>query len=179
MAEMQTETGAPPQGGNEFPPLDTSTFVPQLFWLAIAFTLLYVLLDRLALPGVVRVIKDRRQRIAGDLDAAEGLRREADAALKADDAPLAEARPRAVQIVAEARSAIKAEADRQRAAVDSELAKAVAAAEARIAEAKDRALDSVRTVAIDVAGAIVEKVLKVRPAIGELGRAVDEELRAA
>jgi F-type H+-transporting ATPase subunit b len=180
MAETtQTETGAPPPKGTNFPPFDATTFIPQLFWLAVSFTLLYVALERMALPGIARVIRDRGRRIAGDLDAAQRLRKEADAALKAYEKAMADARAQANTIAGEAHAAIKAEADKQRAAVDAELARSVEAAEAQIAEAKTRAIAGVRAVAIEVAGAIVEKVLHERPSAAELSRVVDDELRAA
>ncbi|MFZ1990482.1 MAG: F0F1 ATP synthase subunit B' [Alphaproteobacteria bacterium] len=180
MAETtHTETGAPPPKGTNFPPFDATTFIPQLFWLAVAFTLLYVALERMALPGIERVIRDRKKRIRGDLDAAQRLRKEADAALKAYEKAMADARAQANAIAAEAHAAIKAEADKQRAAVDAELARNVEAAEAQIADAKKRAIAGVRAVAIEVAGAIVEKVLHERPSALDLSRVVDDELRAA
>ena len=180
MAETtHTETGAPPAKGTNFPPFDATTFIPQLFWLAVAFTLLYVGLERMALPGIERVIHDRKKRIAGDLDAAQRLRKEADAALKAYEKSMADARTQANAMTSEAHGAIKTEADKQRAQVDAELAKSVEAAEAQIADAKKRAIAGVRAVAIEVAGAIVEKVLRERPSAAELSRVVDDELRAA
>ena len=180
MAEpIQTETGAPPPKGANFPPFDATTFVPQLFWLAVAFTLLYVGLERMALPGIERVIRDRRKRIAGDLNAAKRLRKDAEAVLRAYEKSMADARAQAAAISAEALAAIKAESDKQRAAIDAELARHVEAAEAQIVDAKERAVASVRSVAIDVAGAIIEKVLHERPSQAELSRVVDDELRAA
>ena len=178
MAETQTETGVP-QKSASFPPFDATTFVPQLFWLAVAFTLLYVALERMALPGIERVLRDRKKRIAGDLNAAQRLRKEAEAVLKAYEKSMADARGQAGAIAAEAHAAIKAEADKQRAAIDAELATNVATAEAQIAEAKKRAIAGVRAVAIEVAGALVEKVLHERPSTADLSRVVDDELRAA
>jgi len=172
-----TEVGAAPHKPN-FPPFDFTTFVPQLFWLAILFTFLYVMLERVALPGIARVMRARQGRIADDLNTAEQLRKDAEAALKAYETALAEARAKAVEITAEARATIKAEADKQRSLIDADLARNIEAAEAQIAEAKTRALAGVRAVAIDVAAAIIEKVLHERPAPAELGRAVDAELAA-
>ena len=178
MDETNTEIGAELPAKKVFPPFDPTTFAPTLFWLAITFTILYVMLERSLLPRIKTVIGERAAKITGDLNAADQMRRDADAALQAYERAIAEARARAVQISGEARLAIKAETDKQRAAVDAELALQVEAAERRIAEAKTRALSGLRSVAIEVAGAIVEKVLNERASIAELGRAVDEELAA-
>jgi F-type H+-transporting ATPase subunit b len=72
-------------GGHKapFPPFQTSTFPSQLFSLLIAFVVLYVIVSRLALPRVGKTIDDRQSAIDGDLAAAQKLKDESDAALKA------------------------------------------------------------------------------------------------
>ena len=45
------------------PQLDLSTFPSQLFWLAVVFIVLYVLMARLGLPKIGTVLAERRQRI--------------------------------------------------------------------------------------------------------------------
>ncbi|HHI81664.1 MAG TPA: F0F1 ATP synthase subunit B', partial [Rhizobiales bacterium] len=42
------------------PQLDTSTFMPQLVWLAITFFVLYVIMTRLALPRIGGAIEQRQ-----------------------------------------------------------------------------------------------------------------------
>ncbi len=49
--------------GSAFPPFDTSNFAPQLIWLALVFTLLYVLMSRVALPRVGKILTTRRTTI--------------------------------------------------------------------------------------------------------------------
>ena len=174
MPETQTEVGAKPAPEKaNFPPFDATTFVPQLFWLAITFALLFVLLKRVALPRVASVMAARQEHIADDLNTAEELRKQAEASLKAYEQALAAARTQAAEIAAQARHRIKAETDKQRTAIDADLARKIEAAEAQIAEAKKTALAGVRALSADIAAAIVEKVLGERPAPAELGPAVD------
>jgi hypothetical protein len=96
MAETFTQsTAASPVGSvKTFAPLDPQTFVPQLVWLALTFGLLYVLLKRFALPRVGGVIKERQDRIRGDLDQAEKLKAETEQALAGYEQALTEARDR-------------------------------------------------------------------------------------
>ena len=77
------------------PQLDISTFTPQLFWLAIWFVILYLLMAKLALPRVNRLIETRRQRREGDLARAAQLKADAEAASAAYQKALAEARAQA------------------------------------------------------------------------------------
>jgi F-type H+-transporting ATPase subunit b len=175
VAATATETGVPAEHGT-FPPFDFTTYAPQLFWLAITFVILFVMLERFVLPRVGAVLKARARKIAGDLDAAERMRKDAQAALAAYEAALAGARTRAVAMLAEARGALKSEIDKRRAEVDAELGRQIAAAEAEIAGAHARALKSVRAVALEVAGDIVAKVLNERAPPAALAHAVDAEL---
>jgi F-type H+-transporting ATPase subunit b len=177
MVETTSEIGASHEAKGAFPPFDFTTFVPQLFWLAIAFTFLYVMLERVALPRIAAVLKARAGKIAGDLNTAERLRKDAEAALKAYEMSLAEARVRAAHVAGEARAALKAEIDKRRKEVDAELGRQIAAAEAEIASARRRALEAVRGVAVDVAGEVVAKVLNEHATPAALARAVDAELK--
>jgi len=176
MAAETTTAEVGHEAKGAFPPFDFTTFVPQLFWLAIAFTILFVALERLVLPRIASVLRARAAKVAGDLNTAERLRKEAEAALKAYEKAMAEARARAQAHAAEARLALKAEIDKRRGEVDTELARQIAAAETDIRAARARAVEAVRGVAVEVAGEVVAKVMNERPTPASLARAVDAEL---
>ena len=98
------------------PQLDISTFTPQLFWLAIWFVILYLLMAKLALPRVNRLIETRRQRREGDLARAAQLKADAEAASAAYQKALAEARAQAQATIKETSDRLAADAaERQRA----------------------------------------------------------------
>ncbi|MBI1179963.1 MAG: F0F1 ATP synthase subunit B' [Alphaproteobacteria bacterium] len=158
------------------PQLDITTFPPQLFWLAITFVVLYILMSRLALPRVGDILRTREERITGDLDRAERLNREAEDALKAYETALAEARARAGEIAARTRAAIQAEAEARQAEAEARLAAQLEAAEARIRETRDQAMGQVRGIAADTATALVARLLGNAPEQNRLDQAVSEEL---
>ena len=155
-----------------FPPLDPSTFAPQLIWLAIAFTALYVILSRFALPRVGEVIEERRDRIKRDLDTAERLKDDTRKALKAYEKSLADARANASGIAKETRERLGGESDKEKAAIDKQIAVKLAEAEARIAETKRKALASVSDVAADTAGAVVKQLIGADVTADEVKRAL-------
>ena len=173
MAEKTTAGTAAPHAEHAkvFPPLDANTFAPQLFWLVIAFVLLYALLSRLALPRIGQVIEERRERIDRDLSEADRLKTETDAALKTYEAAHAEARGKAQAIAKEMRDKLAGEAEQARHKVDAELNAKLAQTEKQIAETKARALAGVNQIAADTAGAIVAKLIGQEPTPDELKRA--------
>ena len=118
------------------------------------------------------MIEARAAHIAGDLAAADQLRRETEEAIAAYEQALAEAKQKAHAIVEEGRVKLKAETAAERAKLDQELAKKSAEAEARITEAKNSAMKEVNAVASDVAADIVRKLIGTAPAKGDIDKAV-------
>ena len=66
--------------GGGFPPFESHTFLSQLIWLALAFGLLYYLMDKVALPRIQAILHDRATRLSSDLDEAQRMKSEAEAA---------------------------------------------------------------------------------------------------
>jgi F-type H+-transporting ATPase subunit b len=135
------------------PQLDASTFVSQLFWLAVTFVILYWLMWKIVIPRVADVLRDRQERIDDDLEKAEALRNEAAGVLEAYEKTVAEGRAKAQAILREAAGRNdKAAAERQ-AALGEQLARQTADAESRINAAREEALADIRSVAAETAQA--------------------------
>src|SRR5882724_1785402 len=131
-------------GGHSFPPFQKDTFASQLVSLAIAFVALYLIVSRVALPRVGGTIDARQNKIEGDLAEAQKLKDESDAALKAYEAELANARSRAQAIGNETREKLNAAADAERKALEEKLAAKLAGAEKTIASTRTTAMSNVR-----------------------------------
>ncbi|MBM3491777.1 MAG: hypothetical protein FJX68_15300 [Alphaproteobacteria bacterium] len=147
-------------------------FIPQLFWLVVAFALFYLLLSRVTLPRIAEVLEARQSRIASDLDKAERLQAEAREALASYEATLAEARNTAQTLLAERLAGVTAEADRKQAALAERLQKEATAAAERIAGSRERALADMSHVAAELAQSAVERLIGVRLGVAEARAAV-------
>lgn len=159
-----------------FPPFDTTTFASQLLWLVLSFGLLYLLMSRVALPRIGRILEERHDRIADDLEEAAKHKAESEAAQVAYEKALNEARAKANAIAGETRGRLSADADANRKALEAELATKLSAAEDRIAATKTEALTHVKGIAVDATGAIVSTLIGSAPTAGELESAVDAAL---
>ncbi|HWG80032.1 MAG TPA: F0F1 ATP synthase subunit B' [Stellaceae bacterium] len=140
------------------PQLDVSTFPTQLFWLAVTFIALYILMATLGLPRVAKIIDARRGRVDGDLEKAGQMKAEAEAVIAAYERALAEARAQAQQTLKETTERLGAEAAKRQSAIAEKLAAETAAAEKRIDAARTAALSGLRGIAIDVAQAATARL---------------------
>jgi F-type H+-transporting ATPase subunit b len=135
----------------------------ELIWGGLAFVVLLVLMWKFGLPPVRKMMKDREDKIRGDLERAEEARTEAERELEEYRRQLAEARNEGSQIIEQAREQAeevrreliaKAEQDatevRQRAADDARLAVERATSELRT---------SVAELSIELAEKVVEQNL--------------------
>lgn len=165
---------AAPAWAEGLPQLDTKGFAPQLVWLAISFTILYLLMAKVALPKVAEVLEDRQRRIDENLKRAEALKVDAEAVAEAYQKAIAEARASAQAAVREVREKAAAEAAQRQAELGEKLTQQIKAAEDRIAEARNRAVGELQAMAMEVAGAAVERLLGERPDAATLRAAVEK-----
>jgi F-type H+-transporting ATPase subunit b len=175
-AGAHTEADGGHHGGS-FPPFDSSTFASQLVSLVIAFVALYLIVSRIALPRVGGIIDARQNAIEGDLAAAQKLKDESDAALKAYESELAAARSRAQAISNETREKLNAAAEGERTALEAKLNAKLADAEKQIAATRTAAMSNVRGIAADAASAIVQRLVGVVPDGNTVNSAVDASLK--
>jgi F-type H+-transporting ATPase subunit b len=177
-AQAQTHAGTEAHGGAKapFPPFNPDTFASQLFWLAIAFAALYVLLSRLALPRVAAIFSTRSGRVESDLKAAERLKGESEAAIAAYEKALADARAKAQAIASDTRAEFAKAADERKKKLEASLAAKLGEAERQIEATKKAAMTNVRGIAADTAGEIIKRLVGEAPSKQAVDRAVDAAL---
>lgn len=164
MATTTTETTATTEHAAKpgMPQLDTTTWPSQLFWLAITFIALYLVISRIAIPRTGGVIEKRKSTIEGDLAAAQNLKTETEKALKDYETSLANARAKASALAAENRAQVNAGLDAEKATLDAEMASKIGEAEKKIAASRNKAMADVEEVAAEVAASIVGELTGAR-----------------
>jgi F-type H+-transporting ATPase subunit b len=132
----------------------------EIIWGGLAFAVLLALMWKFALPPVRKMMKDREDRIRGDLERAESARVEAETALEQYRQQLAEARNDALRIIEEARE----DADRVRreriGAVEDEIATLRARATDDVRLATERAMSDLRGKVAELSIELAEKVVE-------------------
>ena len=155
------------------PQLDPSTFGSQLFWLAICFVTLYLVMALVVIPRISGTMGARAEQMDSDLAETEKLRNKAEAALKAYEEALAEARTKALGLAQEMRAEVQAETDRQKAELDAKLAEQAQAADARLAAARDAAMDGLRDAAKDIVADVMGAIGADKAKDADIAKAID------
>lgn len=146
------------EGKAGLPQLDVTLFPAQLFWLAVTFVTLYILMAYVALPGVKRTLDRRGNVLSGDLGAAEAANSSAKAMIAQYEKALTDARAKAQATVSDISVAAGREAAARQAEQQRALAKRLAEAEGKIATARDAAIKNLDAAALELSAGIVEKV---------------------
>lgn len=160
------------------PQMEFADYAPQLVWLVITFAVLYVLMARVALPRIADVLESREQRILNDIERAEAMGREAEAAEQEYERIAAETRANAQSIAAETRAALLADQAARMAELDARLAADAAKADAAIRAAQAEAMRGLAELATDLAHAAATKLLGGDVSDKKAAAAVRAEMKA-
>jgi F-type H+-transporting ATPase subunit b len=146
-----------------------ATFFAQI----LNFLILLFILGKFAYKPLMKVLDERRARVANDLETAEKTRVEAEALKEQYSKQLAEARTEATAIIDKANKAGQKVHDDFVAQAQAEKDQMMATAKQNIADEKDQAMTEVRTQVIALATEIAAKVVDQK-----LNSAADQELVA-
>jgi F-type H+-transporting ATPase subunit b len=141
------------------PQLDVSTWLPQLFWLAVSFIALYAIVSRIIIPRTGGVIAQRKSTIDADLAEAQKLKASSEAALKAYEASLADARGKASAKALETRNTEAAKASGALHKLDAELSAKASSADKAVTAAKVKAMGGIAALAADISADIVAALI--------------------
>lgn len=140
------------------PQLDAGLYAGELFWLAVFFPLLYVLMRWVIVP-MAQATKDNRQGLLkGDLEAATEASEQAKRMQANYEKALTDARAKARETVAAITASASQEAATQQTKQRQELESRLKETEDRMTALREKALREVSGAARELADAIVEKL---------------------
>ena len=150
------------EAGGAFPPFEAELFATQLFWFALTFLLLYLVVSRFVLPRVGSVLERRAGAVKHDLDQAAQKSADAEDARVTMERAIAKARSDARAMIEAARADITAKLTAEQEAAEKRLAERIAAAEGRVDAARQKALAEVPALAEALAREIADKLAPTR-----------------
>jgi F-type H+-transporting ATPase subunit b len=158
--EEETQTEQPVEEEEHNPILPEAD---ELIFGSLAFIVVFVVLARYAFPRLNKGLKDRQEKIRGDLERAEGARKEAESSLQRYERQLQEARAEAGTIVEDARKTAEQMRRDLLARAEDESRQIVARAQEEIRAERDRAIQELRVTlaetSVDLAARVVGESL--------------------
>ena len=147
------------------PQLDFSTFLPQIFWLFISLSFLYIVLSRYALPRVSDVIEERKDIIAQDIDSAKEYSEESEKAIEELNLKLSEAKTSSQNLINKSIQDIKEDSEIKKSSLIKKINNEISEAEGEIKEKKETALAEISSISESLAIEMLENL-----SIGEIDK---------
>ena len=147
------------------PQLDFSTFLPQIFWLFISLSFLYIVLSRYALPRVSDVIEERKDIIAHDIDSAKEYSEESEKAIEELNLKLSEAKTSSQNLINKSIQDIKEDSEIKKSSLIKEINNEISEAEGEIKEKKETALAEISSISESLAIEMLENL-----SVGEIDK---------
>lgn len=158
--DAQNHAPMAPSGG--LPQFDPTWFASQVFWLIIAFSVLYFIFSKKTLPEISSVIENRKNHIQSDLETAEKLTAEADNVQEAYQKNLDKAQSNAADAIKNVEQTAKSKTENTINELRMKSDKALKEAEKNILSSKSAAMEDMNQIAIDVAAQAVEKIIGIK-----------------
>jgi len=150
----------------------------ELLWGSIAFIIVFVLLAKFAFPNAAKALRDRTEKIRGDIEFAEKDREEAAGLLADYRAQIASAREESTRILEDARRTAEQVRTELKARAEEESARMIERAREDIAGERERAIAEIRrevgTLAVDLAGRVIGDSLDRDRQLSLVDRFIDE-----
>jgi F-type H+-transporting ATPase subunit b len=154
------------------PQFNPADWLSQIAWLAAIFAFLYFAVVRPTLPKVGRVIDEREGRVAGDLDAAEAAKGEADAIRTRYDEGMAAAREAAQAAVASSQADAAKKVEARMKELAGVLDGQAEAAAVRLASARDTARAALASTTTELTGDAVSRLIGIDVPASEIEAAL-------
>lgn len=147
------------KGKVAMPQMDPTWYPNQLFWLAVSFILLYLLVSYVIVPRLNGILGSRKATISDIIAEAEALKDKAEAARTHFEGVEANARKEASAMVTEVTHSMNQSIAGTQASMDADLKKRIAASDAAIAEKLHTAQSGVAGAASTLAAEIYQSLL--------------------
>jgi F-type H+-transporting ATPase subunit b len=140
------------------PQLDPSSFISQLFWLAVIFSLLFITISKIALPSIKAILDNRSKKIEDDLKLAKEAKEEAEKLLTEYNSAIKDAKSKASELTREASLSSKAEFERNLLALNQEIDTKLKAAEEDFAKEKSKLIKELDGFTDSITSTIITKL---------------------
>lgn len=156
------------------PQLDPSSYSSQIFWLVLAFVLLYVLLHFITVPMIQKILQRRQDIMVNNLKNAENFKKEAELIEEQYNLSIKEAHARSASIIQEANNKINREMSLRLQELDQVIKEHTRTAEERSKFLKQELSKNFIIQAESLSTILVEKIIGSKPDAKEIRYIINE-----
>ena len=149
-----SESGGMPQLNPEF-------WFSQIFWLIIAFGLLFIVLSKLILPKISENLEVRKSQILENIEAAEKQRETSENKIKEYEKIIIDSKNEAKNYFSKARQKILKDIDKKRETLKNEINKEIKKTEKEITDLKNKSPEKINKIAIETSSNLVKQLIGV------------------
>ena len=149
-----SESGGMPQLNPEF-------WFSQIFWLIIAFGLLFIVLSKLILPKISENLEARKSQILENIEAAEKQRETSENKIKEYEKIIIDSKNEAKNYFSKAREKILKDIDKKRETLKNEINKEIKKTEKEITGLKNKSPEKINKIAIETSSNLVKQLIGV------------------
>ena len=149
-----SESGGMPQLNPEF-------WFSQIFWLIIAFGLLFIVLSKLILPKISENLEVRKSQILENIEAAEKQRETSENKIKEYEKIIIDSKNEAKNYFSKAREKILKDIDKKREILENEINKEIKNVEREITDLKNKSPEKINKIAIETSSSLVKQLIGV------------------
>jgi F-type H+-transporting ATPase subunit b len=149
------------------PQFDLTSFPSQLFWLAVMFVIMYTFFSKKTLPDIAKVLQKRQAHIEHDIATAQRMRESAEEAKGRYDRAVAEAQNKSTALYLKAEEEVKAKMAAGLEEFKSRATLQIKDTEDSIEKAKKEAMESIQSIAAEIAAVAAEKIVGISTDINQ------------
>lgn len=154
------------------PQLNPDSFASQLFWLAVVFTFLYLVMARSILPRIQGVLGARESKLQHDLDAAEHAKLAAHAARTSYEAELVNAKQQSIDLLARTQRELEAHMAQEQTTLQVKIDAMITDSKQRLEVQRVSALEEMKPFIEELTGLAAERFLGKAPTKAQISKAM-------
>ena len=146
---------------NGMPQLNPEFWLSQIFWLIIAFGLLFIVLSKFILPKISENLEGRKSQILENIEAAEKQRETSENKIKEYEKIIIDSKNEAKNYFSKAREKILKDIDKKRETLKNEINKEIKKTEKEITDLKNKSPEKINKIAIETSSNLVKQFIGV------------------
>ena len=143
------------------PQLNPEFWFSQIFWLIIAFGLLFIVLSKFILPKISENLEGRKSQILENIEAAEKQKETSENKIKVYEKIIIDSKNEAKNYFSKARGQILKDIDKKRETLKNEINEEIKKAEKEIVDLKNKSPEKINKIVVETSSDLVKQLIGV------------------